>query len=179
MGDSQRSHFRKESHTKSSKSKMALRYGTNMLLRSTMRSSPIPKRCMSQMAFTFAAPNGVFYNAASVKQVDVPSFSGAFGILPNHVPTLAVLKPGVVTVYEDDGSTNKFFVSSGSVSINEDASVQILAEEVHKVEDIDAAAAKDLVAKAAAKVSAAADETAKAEAQIELEVGEALVAASS
>merc|ERR1711874_647879 len=124
------------------------------------------------MSFTFGGPNAVFYNAASVKQVDVPSFSGAFGILPNHVPTLAVLKPGVVTVYEDDGSTNKFFVSSGSVSINEDASVQILAEEVHKVEDIDAAAAK-----AAAKVSAAADETAKAEAQIELEVGEALVAA--
>merc|ERR1711953_633053 len=134
----------------------------------------------SEMSVTFGGPNAVFYNkATNIKQIDVPSFSGAFGILPNHVPTLAVLKPGVVTVYEDDGSTNKFFVSSGSVSINEDASVQILAEEVHKVEDIDAAAAKDLVAKAAAKVSAAADETAKAEAQIELEVGEALVAASS
>ena len=93
-----------------------------------------------------------------VFQVDVPSFSGAFGILPNHVPTLAVLKPGVVTVYEEDGATNKFFVSSGSVSINEDASVQILAEEVHKVDDIDAAAAKDLVAKATAKVAAAVDE---------------------
>lgn len=93
-----------------------------------------------------------------VLQVDVPSFSGAFGILPNHVPTLAVLKPGVVTVYEEDGATNKFFVSSGSVSINEDASVQILAEEVHKVADIDAAAAKDLVAKASAKVAAAVDE---------------------
>ena len=105
-------------------------------------------------------------------------------------------------MYEEDGATNKFFVSSGSVSINEDASVQILAEEVHKVADIDAAAAKDLVAKASAKVAAAVDEVcymlrvlailwcdynpfilllqvAKAEAQIELEVGEALVAASS
>ena len=132
-------------------------------------------------------------------QVDVPSFSGAFGILPNHVPTLAVLKPGVVTVYEDDGATNKFFVSSGSVSINEDASVQILAEEVHKVEDLDAAAARDIVAKAQSKVASASDEVgwnnivsvakyifwlclsqvAKAEAQIELEVGEALVAACS
>ena len=131
----------------------------------------------SEMSFTFGGPNAVFYNAASVKQVragdlrewiahnhsvffqvDVPSFSGAFGILPNHVPTLAVLKPGVVTVYEEDGATNKFFVSSGSVSINEDASVQILAEEVHKVDDIDAAAAKDLVAKATAKVAAAVDE---------------------
>merc|ERR1712227_592764 len=133
----------------------------------------------SEMSFTFGGPNAVFYNAAAVKQVDVPSFSGAFGILPNHVPTLAVLKPGVVTVYEDDGATNKFFVSSGSVSINEDASVQILAEEVHKLEDLDAAAARDIVAKAQSKVASASDEVAKAEAQIELEVGEALVAACS
>ena len=51
-------------------------------------------RSMSDMAFTFAAPNAVLYNAAAVKQVDVPSFSGSFGILPSHVPSLAVLKPG-------------------------------------------------------------------------------------
>merc|ERR1712241_728798 len=132
----------------------------------------------SEMSLTFGGPNAVFYNKASnVKQVDVPSFSGAFGILPNHVPTLAVLKPGVVTVYEEDGATKKFFVSSGSVSINEDASVQILAEEAHPVEDLDAAAAKDIVAKAQSKVASASDEVAKAEAQIELEAGEALVAA--
>ena len=69
-----------------------------------------------------------------------------------------MLKPGVVTVYEEDGSTKKFFVSSGSVSINEDASVQILAEEAHKVEDIDAAAARDLVAQATSKVASTTDE---------------------
>ena len=51
----------------------------------------------------------VFYSSASVKQVDVPSFSGSFGILPNHVPSLAVLKPGVVTVFEEDGGNKKFF----------------------------------------------------------------------
>lgn len=86
-----------------------------------MRSSPIPKRCMSQMAFTFAAPNGVHYDKASVKQIDVPSFSGSFGILPSHVPALAVLAPGVVTVYEDSGENKKFFVSSGSITINDDS----------------------------------------------------------
>lgn len=51
-----------------------------------------------------------------MKQVDVPTFSGSFGILPNHVPTLAVLKPGVVTVYEADGNKKEVFVSSGTVS---------------------------------------------------------------
>ena len=66
----------------------------------------------------------------------MPSFSGNFGILPNHVPALAVLSPGVVTVYEDDGGAKKFFVSSGSITINEDASVQILAEEAHAIDQL-------------------------------------------
>lgn len=79
-----------------------------------------------EMSFTFAAGNQVFYNATSVKQVDVPSFSGAFGILPKHVPTLAVLKPGVVSVFENDGNVKKIFVSSGTIAINDDSSVQVL-----------------------------------------------------
>eukprot|EP00091_Calanus_sinicus_P019430 TRINITY_DN4893_c0_g1_i1.p1 TRINITY_DN4893_c0_g1~~TRINITY_DN4893_c0_g1_i1.p1 ORF type:complete len:119 (-),score=25.13 TRINITY_DN4893_c0_g1_i1:237-593(-) len=86
---------------------MAFRTASFALRR--MMSTSTPRT--AEMSFTFAAPNAVHYNKASVKQVDVPSFSGAFGILPAHVPTLAVLKPGVVTVYEEDGSTNKFFVS--------------------------------------------------------------------
>lgn len=82
-------------------------------------------RSENEMSFTLAAANEVFYDAESVKQVDVPSFSGAFGILPKHVPTLAVLAPGVVTVYENDGKTNKVFVSSGTITVNDDSSVQV------------------------------------------------------
>lgn len=40
------------------------------------------------MKLTFAAANKVFYDQAEVKQVDVPSFSGDFGILAAHVATL-------------------------------------------------------------------------------------------
>merc|ERR1712121_526306 len=108
------------------------------LARHTSRLAASQHRNYSEMAFTFASPTDVYYNAASVKQVDVPSFSGSFGILPNHVPSLAVLKPGVVTVFEDDGSNKKFFVSSGSIAINEDSSVQVLAEEAHPVDRLDA-----------------------------------------
>merc|ERR1712055_1218496 len=155
---------------------LAMAFRTASFAFRRMMSTSTPRS--AEMSFTFAAPNAVHYNAAAVKQVDVPSFSGAFGILPAHVPSLAVLKPGVVTVYEDDGSSKKFFVSSGSITINDDSSVQILAEEAHAVEDIDLAAAREVVAQANADISAAADEVAKAEAQIALEVGEALVAAA-
>ncbi|MEQ2163875.1 hypothetical protein GOODEAATRI_000582 [Goodea atripinnis] len=61
------------------------------------------------MSFTFASPTQVFFKEASVKQVDVPTLTGAFGILPAHVPTLQVLRPGVVTVFNDDGSSAKYF----------------------------------------------------------------------
>lgn len=81
-----------------------------------------------EMNFTLAAANKVFYAGANVRQVDVPSFSGAFGILPKHVPTLAVLKPGVVTVYEADGKVQKVFVSSGTITVNDDSSVQVMNE---------------------------------------------------
>nr|CAG4644471.1 EOG090X0JDB [Lepidurus arcticus] len=131
----------------------------------------------NQMAFTFAAPTQVLYNNAAVKQIDVPSFSGSFGILPAHVPTLAVLKPGVVTVYEQDGSTNKYFVSSGTVTINEDSSVQVLAEEAVPVSSLDVSAARDLLSKAQNELASAGSDIAKAEAEISVEVAEALVKA--
>lgn len=111
-----------------------------------------------EMSFTLAAANKVFYSGANVRQVDVPSFSGAFGILPKHVPTLAVLKPGVVTVYENDGTTKKVFVSSGTITVNEDSSVQVIAEEAHNVEDLDLSAARELLALSQSQLSSASDD---------------------
>ncbi|XP_054836680.1 ATP synthase subunit delta, mitochondrial [Eublepharis macularius] len=131
----------------------------------------------AQMAFTFASPSEVFYNAANVKQVDVPTLSGSFGILAAHVPTLQVLKPGVVTVFTDDGSATKYFVSSGSITVNADSSVQLLAEEVAQLDHLDLAAAKSNLEKALSELASASDETAKAEAQIKVEANEALVKA--
>merc|ERR1712121_419397 len=131
------------------------------------------KRSYAEMAFTFASTDQVYYNKVSVKQVDVPSFSGSFGILPEHVPLLAVLKPGVMTVYEEGGD-KRFFVSSGSVTINDDSSVQILAEEAVPVEQLDAQAIREGAAKAANDIASAGSDQAKAEAEIALECYEAL-----
>ena len=94
-----------------------------------------------------------------MKQVDVNSTTGTFGILPNHVPTISVLKPGLVVVYEQDNKQNKFFgmssiraylvvcylsllmffaASSGSVTINADSTVQILVEDAYPLDKLDA-----------------------------------------
>merc|ERR1739847_840 len=118
------------------------------------------------MNFTFACPAAVHYqNATNVNQIDLPTGTGMMGILPQHVPSLGVLQAGWTTVYESSGDAKRFFVSSGSSSINEDGSVQIAAEEAIAEADIDMDAAKKELTAAQAKTSSG-TEVEKAEAQI-------------
>ncbi|XP_055072834.1 ATP synthase subunit delta, mitochondrial [Misgurnus anguillicaudatus] len=131
----------------------------------------------AEMSFTFASPTEVFFKEASVKQIDVPTLTGAFGILPAHVPTLQVLRPGVVTVFNDDGSAAKYFVSSGSVTVNADSSVQLLAEEAVPLDSLDLAAAKANLEKAQSELAGVSDEASRAEVLISIEANEAIVKA--
>merc|ERR1712168_884291 len=124
-----------------------------MFSRSLVTAARVGRRSYSDMAFTFASQNKVFYNGAAVRQIDVPSFSGSFGILPAHVPSLAVLKPGVVTVFPTEGEARKIFVSSGTVTVNEDSSVQLLAEEAVDVSKLDASEARSILASSQAAAS--------------------------
>jgi F-type H+-transporting ATPase subunit delta len=141
--------------------------------------SKLTRRSLAtEMQLTFSSPAEVLYNQSkNVKQIDVPTLSGDFGILANHVPTLAVLKPGVVTVHEDDGKSKKFFVSSGSVTVNADSSVQILAEEAFSVDKLDLSAAQQQLVEAQRFLQQAKDDKEKAEAQIQIECIEAVIKA--
>lgn len=143
------------------------------------RATAVPVRRYSEMPLTFASPNNAFYSGESVKQIDVPTLSGAFGILPSHVPTMAALAPGVVSVTGGDGAITKYFVSSGTVTVHADSSVQLLAEEACLVSDIDLNAARETLAGATAAASSAKDEAEKAEAVIAVETAEAIIKALS
>ncbi|XP_045157348.1 ATP synthase subunit delta, mitochondrial-like [Mercenaria mercenaria] len=130
------------------------------------------------MSFTFASPGKVYYNAEVVKQVDVPTLSGVFGILARHVPTIAALKPGIVSVFEQDGvAPKKIFVSSGTVTVNNDSSVQILAEEAHPLESFEAKEVQHNLQEAQNAVNSAKTDQDKAEAQIAVECLEELTKA--
>lgn len=70
-------------------------------------------------------------------------------------------------------------MSSGTVTINDDSSVQVLAEEAVPLENLDIQAARDALSKAQQQLSSASDEVSKVEAQIAVEVSEAIVAAAN
>jgi F-type H+-transporting ATPase subunit delta len=138
----------------------------------------IARTMATEMSFTFSSPGEVFYNQAkNVKQIDVSTLSGSVGILANHVPILAALKPGVVSITENEGNVKKYFVSSGSVAVNADSSVQLLAEEAFSVDKLDLKSAQEQLSEGQSLLSSAKDEAQKAEAQIVIETAEAVIRA--
>ncbi|VDO96115.1 unnamed protein product [Schistosoma curassoni] len=78
-------------------------------LPSQLRSIRTSTQCLTELKLTFASSAQAFYNNVAVKQVDVPTLNGRFGVLAEHVPTVGCLKPGIVAVTENDGSVKKYF----------------------------------------------------------------------
>ncbi len=56
----------------------------------------------------------------AVGMVVVPGIEGYFGVLPDHMPLLSTLRPGVVTVHESvtAAPSKSFFVDGGFAEVN-------------------------------------------------------------
>ncbi len=77
---------------------------------------------------------------ANVDSVTVPTATGEAGILPNHVPLISALKPGILT-YTLNGASDKLAVSGGFVEVNANT-VSVLVDTASKAEEIDLVEAK-------------------------------------
>lgn len=106
-----------------------------------------------------------------VSMVGVPASTGDFGVMPGHIPTVAQLRPGVLTVQREEGqSPEKYFVSSGFAFVHPDSSADISAVECVPLEQLDAEAAKRNQQSYEEKAAAAADDYERAAAQIGAQV---------
>ena len=66
----------------------------------------------------------------------VPGISGFFGILRDHAPMMAELKPGVITITYPDMSDETIAISGGFLQVA-DNHVVILADSAEREKDID------------------------------------------
>lgn len=55
------------------------------------------------------ATTQAIFKSADVVQVNIPAESGDMGVLANHVPSIEQLKPGLVEIIEEGGSSKQFF----------------------------------------------------------------------
>ena len=111
--------------------------------------------------------------------VTLPAVSGVMGILGEHAPTIAQLRPGVVTVHGNDIAdvTHKYFISGGFAEIKADSTANVQAVEAVKFEDLDGAQARKQLDEANAALQKASTDADKALAQIQIEVSEAVLQA--
>ena len=93
---------------------------------------------MAGLHFELVSPARLLFSG-SVASVTIPGTEGEMGIYPGHAPILSTLKPGVVTVYKDGGSTDRIFVKGGMVEVNPQG-LTLLAEVAIPMAELDAAA---------------------------------------
>jgi F-type H+-transporting ATPase subunit epsilon len=75
--------------------------------------------------------------SGEVEQVDVPGVEGDFGVLAHHAPLIAMIKPGILTVF-GGGETKRIVVVGGFAEVN-DQGLTVLADMAVPVEDFDRA----------------------------------------
>ena len=86
--------------------------------------------------FELVSPEKLVFSG-EVQQVDVPGLEGDFGVLEGHAPTVASLRPGILTVHSG-GSAQKIVVLGGFAEVSEKG-LTIVADLADSVEEFDKA----------------------------------------
>ena len=80
-----------------------------------------------KVQFDLVSPERLVFSAA-VDAVQIPGAEGDFGVLPNHSPVMAMIRPGTLLV-ENDGKTQSFELSGGFADVTANG-VTVLAEAI-------------------------------------------------
>ena len=125
--------------------------------------------------FELVSPARLLFSG-DVASVQIPGTEGEMTIMANHAPVLATLKPGVVVVAKDAGSTEKIFVRGGFAEVNA-SGLTVLAETAIPLADLDAAAIASQIKDAEEDVADAKSDGARAKASETLDHLKSLQAA--
>ncbi|HZP76956.1 MAG TPA: F0F1 ATP synthase subunit epsilon [Pseudolabrys sp.] len=97
---------------------------------------------MATFHFDLVSPEQLAFSG-EVEQVDVPGAEGDFGVLADHAPFVALLRPGILTVHGSGGRQN-IVVLGGFAEVSANG-LTVLADVAAKVEDIDHALVTDRI----------------------------------
>ena len=89
---------------------------------------------MATFRFDLVSPSRLVFSA-EVEQVDVPGVEGDFGVLAGHAPYVALVKPGILTVF-GQGEPQRFVVLGGFAEVTPDG-LTVLADVATTIDDVD------------------------------------------
>jgi len=103
---------------------------------------------INNIRFELVTPERVVLKE-DVFQATIPTEMGEITVLPNHIPLVAILKPGVVEVKRSDGSLEILSVSGGFVEVLK-SKIVILADTAERATELDEVRIEEARAKAEA-----------------------------
>lgn len=103
----------------------------------------------------------------------VPATTGQMGVLPGHTATMTELKPGILALHVSNEIT-KYFVSGGFAFIYPNSVADIITVEAVPIDRIDPDMVQKGLAEFSQKLVSATTDYEKAEAQIGIDVHNAL-----
>jgi F-type H+-transporting ATPase subunit epsilon len=112
-----------------------------------------------------------------VDMVVAPGAAGDFGVLPEHSPLMALLRPGVIEIYEGNQVSRRIFVGGGFAEVNE-TGCTVLAEEAVPVDEIDVEKARTRLKNAEDELNEASEDVARARFEREIRIAEAMIEAA-
>lgn len=111
---------------------------------------------MDTFTVEIITPDRVFYTGEA-QMIEFNTEAGEIGVYPRHIPLTTVLRPGVVTIHEEDGE-KKAAVHAGFAEILPDK-VSLLAEIAEWGEEIDLSRAEAAKKRAEERIAAKAEST--------------------
>ncbi|MBT4880441.1 MAG: ATP synthase F1 subunit epsilon [Alphaproteobacteria bacterium] len=93
----------------------------------------------------------------TVEMLTLPGLEGDFGILCNHAPLAACLRPGLVKIHTEEKPLT-YFISHGYCRVSENEAC-VLVEEAAPIEDLDREELEALVQRQRKHLNEAPDET--------------------
>ena len=91
---------------------------------------------MATFHFNLVAPDKLLFSG-EVDQVDVPGTDGDFGVLADHAPLVALLRPGVLTV-KVGADAQRIVIFGGFAEVSPQG-LTVLADYATSLEDLDLA----------------------------------------
>mmetsp|Transcript_44163 Transcript_44163/g.111278 ORF Transcript_44163/g.111278 Transcript_44163/m.111278 type:complete len:173 (+) Transcript_44163:93-611(+) len=129
------------------------------------------------LRLNFRVPHAELVDS-QVHSVTIPATSGYMGVVSGHVPTIAELKPGVVTVVKSDGAEDKFFVNGGFAFVTKDNECNVSVLEACSVADLDVEHARKELEGALSRYQSAQNDEEKGLAQVSIDLHQAVVSAA-
>ncbi len=88
-----------------------------------------------QFALKIITPDRVFYEG-NVEMVELNTTEGEIGVLKHHIPLTVIVKPGILTITEEEGSVKEAALHEGFATILPDQ-MTIMAEIIEWPAEID------------------------------------------